>query len=52
MAPAMKGAVQGLATRTASTPVAKLPPSPPCRVNRWPSPLSRPKVDLHAADQP
>ncbi len=38
----MKGAVQGVATSTASSPVAKLPAWPPRAAKPCPAPASRP----------
>ena len=42
MAAPMKGAVQGVATSTASAPVAKLPAWPPREASPCPAPASRP----------
>ena len=39
---AMNGAVHGVATTAASTPVAKEPARPGCRVRRAPMPCSEP----------
>ena len=37
----MKGAVQGVATMTASTPVKKAPAVPPRAARPWPTPAKR-----------
>ena len=42
IAPPMKGAVQGVATTTASTPVKKLPVSPPRSASPLPADARRP----------
>ena len=44
MAAPMKGAVQGVATTTASRPVKKLPISPPRRVSPSPTPTQPPPI--------
>ncbi len=38
----MNGAVQGVATITASTPVKKAPVAPPRETRPWPTPARRP----------
>ena len=39
----MKGAVQGVATTTASTPVKNAPAAPPRAARPWPTPAKRPE---------
>ena len=40
----MKGAVQGVATTTASTPVKKAPVAAARAASPWPTPASRPPI--------